>query len=92
MGTSGVESAESESARQVEAERVERSVRLLAAANALLEAMGAVPEASDRLPYEQSVALAHSRLGEERFSKAWDAGRTMSWEQAVEYALQENSS
>jgi tetratricopeptide (TPR) repeat protein len=92
VGTVGMEGKESESARQVEAERVEISVRLLAAANALLEAMGAVPEASDRLPYEQSVALARSRLGEERFSKAWDAGRTMSWEQAVEYALQDNAS
>jgi hypothetical protein len=85
LGTLEVEGTES--ARQAEVEHVERSVRLLSAANALLEAMGAVPEASERLPYEQSVAYARSDLGEERFDKAWDEGRAMSLEQAVEYAL-----
>ena len=82
----GTEQAEAETQGQAQAER---GVRLLGAAEALLEAVSAVLDAEDRIPYEQGVASARAQLSEGEFAKAWAAGRAMSMEQAVEYALEE---
>ncbi len=43
---------------------------------------------SDRLPYERAVASARSVLGDEAFEKAWQGGRGMSLEEAVDYAME----
>lgn len=51
----------------------ERGVRLLGAARALFEALGAVPDTADHLQYEQSIAAARADLGEELFDKAWSS-------------------
>ena len=44
---------------------------------------------ADRAAYSGNVATVRAVLGEEGFEAAWDAGRAMPWEQAVEYALSE---
>jgi hypothetical protein len=54
----------------------------------LVEIMGAVMQRDERLPYERAMASAHAVLGEEAFEKAWQEGRGMSMEQAIEYALE----
>jgi predicted ATPase/DNA-binding CsgD family transcriptional regulator len=68
----------------------ERSVRLLGASEALLEAAGAplYAYASDRVRHERWVEELRSRLSETAFGAAWAEGRTMTPEQAIEYALE----
>jgi hypothetical protein len=61
---------------------------MLGAVEALLEAIGAVLDADDRLPYERSVELVRAQLGEDAFKEAWQNGRAMSMAQAIEYALE----
>jgi len=38
---------------------------------------------------DRKVATARASLGEEAFAEAWQQGRAMTIEQAIEYALQE---
>jgi predicted ATPase len=66
-----------------------RGMRLFGAAEALREATGGVIWAHDRADYERCMAVARAALGEEPFAAAWAAGRAMSLEAAVEYALEE---
>jgi ATP/maltotriose-dependent transcriptional regulator MalT len=71
----------------------ERCALLLGAAEALLEEAGAsmynfyVP---DRSLQERAVAEARAVLGEVPFEEAQEQGRSMTFEQAVEYALEGN--
>ena len=64
-----------------------RAARLAGAAQAAREAISAILPPKQRRTHEQTVAAAREALGEEVFSDAWDAGRAMTLEQAVEYAL-----
>jgi len=64
-----------------------REVRLLGAAEALMEVSNRVFYPDARLIFEQGVASARSQLSEEAFEKAWAEGRAMSMKQAIEYAL-----
>jgi predicted ATPase/class 3 adenylate cyclase len=73
--------------------RPERATRLLGAAIALREAAGAMVYVYDaeRVDYERNVANARAQLGGEpekaaAWEKAWQEGRAMSIEQAIEYA------
>ena len=65
----------------------ERGTRVLAAADALLAAIGVSLEADDRIPYEHGVASARARLGEESFNRAWSEGKALTMEQAIACAL-----
>jgi non-specific serine/threonine protein kinase len=67
----------------------ERAVRLLGASEALLEAARAplYAYARNRALHERSVEELRSRLDEATFTAAWEEGRAMSPEQAIEYAL-----
>jgi predicted ATPase/class 3 adenylate cyclase len=67
---------------------VERGAKLLGVVEGLLESLGAVLNREDRLPYERAVASARSLLGEEAFERAWQEGRGMSMEEAIDYALE----
>jgi predicted ATPase len=69
-------------------EQLERGVKLLGAVEGILESISGVLDRADRLPYERSVKQARGLLGEGIFKRAWDEGRTMSMEQAIEYAFQ----
>jgi predicted ATPase/DNA-binding SARP family transcriptional activator len=73
-------------ARQGEAQR---AARLLGAAEARCERLGArfplaIPEECER-----AVAAARAALGGDGFASAWAEGRAMSWEQALDYAVEE---
>jgi non-specific serine/threonine protein kinase len=65
------------------------AARLWGAATALYEATGLPRSPADQDRYDQQVALARAALGEPAFTAAFEEGRTMSWEQAVAYALGE---
>ena len=72
----------------------EHSARLLGAAERLLEEAGASVYnyyKPDRSLYDRTAANVRSRLGEEGFKEAWAKGRTVTLEQAVEYALGRNA-
>jgi tetratricopeptide (TPR) repeat protein len=73
---------------------LERAVRLLAAAGALLQAKGSgwlhalVPRAAHD---DGLLAALHSRLGDAAFEQAWTRGQSLGGSRAVEYALAEAS-
>jgi non-specific serine/threonine protein kinase len=68
-----------------------RAVRLLAAAQALRDAVGTVLPLNDRVEFEQHVSRCAALLGEETFAAAWSEGQRMTLEQAVAYALAEEN-
>jgi tetratricopeptide (TPR) repeat protein len=65
----------------------ERAARLLGAAAALLDTLGAVWPSVDRADYDCHVAATRAELGDEAFASAWAAGRAMTLEQACAEAL-----
>jgi predicted ATPase/DNA-binding SARP family transcriptional activator len=65
-----------------------KSVRLWGAAEALRENLGTPMPPSDREKYERPRGLALAALGDEAFTASWEQGRALTWEQAVEYALE----
>jgi len=64
----------------------ERTVILLAAADASIDASGARMDPNDRADFERNLATARNALTPEVFSAAWETGRAMSLEQAINYA------
>jgi hypothetical protein len=61
-------------------------VRLLGAAEALLETTGIPLYAqADRQLHQHVAEAAREHLGEQAYSEAWDEGRAMSFEEAVAY-------
>ena len=67
-----------------------RSARLLGAAEALREAIGAPLSASDRADLGRVAATVRSRLAQPACAAAWAEGRAMTVEQAIAYALSED--
>ena len=65
-----------------------RLTRLLAAAEALRAAIGVPFTAQDRSRYEQWLEIARAKLGPEAFAAAWDEGKALSLEDAVNLALE----
>jgi non-specific serine/threonine protein kinase len=64
-----------------------RAARLLGAATALRETIGAPQPVPERAATEQAVARARAALGEDAWAAAFTAGRALSLEQAIAYAL-----
>ena len=66
-----------------------RAVRLYSAAERLRENIGVhlLPDEPDN--HEQDIKAVRNNLNEMDFTKAWAEGRSMTMEQAVEYALEE---
>jgi len=71
----------------VRAGQLDRGAKLLGAAGGLLQSMGVTLFREDRLPYERALSAARSQLEPEKFETAWGEGRSMSLEDATEYAL-----
>jgi tetratricopeptide (TPR) repeat protein len=67
--------------------QVEYAAYLCAAASALREAVGAPLPPSEQDHYDRTVAAVHAALGDELFKIAWAAGRKLSLEEAITYAL-----
>ncbi|HWQ12101.1 MAG TPA: tetratricopeptide repeat protein, partial [Roseiflexaceae bacterium] len=77
-GVAGVVSAQGQ---------VERAARLLGAAAAHFEAIGAAMWPADRIEYERTVAAVRAVLGEAAFAAAWGVGRALTLEQAIAEAF-----
>jgi predicted ATPase/DNA-binding SARP family transcriptional activator len=67
----------------------ERAARLMGAAAAVRDAIGAPHWPVDRAEYECCLAAVRSTLDEAAFAAAWAAGRALTLEQAVADALEE---
>jgi len=67
----------------------ERAARLWVTAEVLREAIHSPLSPKEKEAHDRKVATARASLGEEAFAAAWEAGRAMTLEQAIEYALQE---
>jgi predicted ATPase/class 3 adenylate cyclase len=67
----------------------ERAARLLGAAEALREVIGAPLPPADRAGHDRSVPAVRTALGEQAFATAWAEGRAMSLDEAVAFALEE---
>ena len=65
----------------------ERAARLGGAASALRESIGSPLNPADQKRFDKTTASAAEALGEAAFAAAWEVGRAMTLEQAVEYGL-----
>ena len=66
----------------------ERAVRLLGAAQSLLDATGVRLGGWDQARFERTLAAARAQVGEAPADVAWAEGQAMSIDQAIEYATQ----
>jgi hypothetical protein len=66
----------------------ERAARLLGAAAALRETLGAPQPPQEQAEVEQAVAATRAALGEDAWAAAFAAGRALSLEQALAEALE----
>jgi predicted ATPase/DNA-binding SARP family transcriptional activator len=74
--------------RQEQRGQLERAARLFGAVDTLLESLLTILPTEDRQLYMQNLALVQSLLDEEAFTQAWSAGRALSMDQAINYALE----
>jgi predicted ATPase/DNA-binding SARP family transcriptional activator len=70
-------------------QQFERAIRLLGAQDSCCETLGARPPVADAANYERTLAEGRVTLGEAAFAAAWATGRSMSLEQAVDFAMGE---
>jgi tetratricopeptide (TPR) repeat protein len=66
-----------------------RAAQLLGAAETLRDTIGVHLSAADRPRYEQVVTVTRMQIDPATFAAAWAAGRALTLEQAIAYALQE---
>jgi len=66
-----------------------RAARLWGAAEAIQEAsdLRITPMTHYRINHDEHLSTARSQLGEAAFSAAWAEGKTMTWEEAIRFAL-----
>lgn len=69
----------------------ERAVRLWSAGAVLRETARAPIPPNEREKYDREMAVTRAALGEEAFAAAWAEGSAMTIEQAVAYAMEENT-
>ena len=69
----------------------ERAAQLLGASEALLKAMGLGQQPQDQPIVDQFEAAVRQQLNEEAFKAAWEKGQSMSLEQAIAYALEQEA-
>jgi hypothetical protein len=67
----------------------QRATRLLAAADALREALEYPLRASGKREHDQAIASSLSALGDAAFEASWNEGRSLSMDDAVAYALED---
>jgi hypothetical protein len=60
----------------------------LSAAGALRISIGSVIDPADQPEYQNRRAALRSELGQEQFAALWEAGRALTLDQAITYALE----
>jgi predicted ATPase/DNA-binding XRE family transcriptional regulator/uncharacterized protein HemY len=69
-------------------DEMERATKLFGAAEALYTGIRVEMSPMERVEYDRAVGAARAFLGEETFTPAWEAGKAMTMEQAIAYALE----
>jgi DNA-binding CsgD family transcriptional regulator len=69
------------------ADCAEMAARLLGAADSLSEQIAFSPNPEGRSYRENALALARDQLGDDRFASVWNAGRSLTLEEAADEAL-----
>ena len=87
----GAESLEGLACATVAREKAGRVARLFGAAQALRETAGYQLASRARSLRETYLAAARSRVSEAEWTAAWEGGRSMTFEDAVTYALGETT-
>ena len=72
-------------------QRPEEAARLLGAAEALRESLGVGLAPAEQTTHDETVAAIRGSLDEDRFNGAWLRGREMPLDEAVAYALEEET-
>jgi predicted ATPase/class 3 adenylate cyclase len=65
----------------------ERAVPLIGAAQVIRELIDSSMTPRERVEYDRVISELRAGLNEDKFKQLWDAGRAMSMEQAIDYAL-----
>lgn len=65
-----------------------KAVRLYGAASTQREALGLALPPVEKLSYEKALARLHELVPEKRFQEEWEAGRTLTAQAAINYALE----
>jgi hypothetical protein len=79
------ESLEGLAGMAVAQQQLERAARLLGAAAALREAIGAPLSPRERVRYDRDVSTVHAGLDEAAFAAMWAMGKAMPPEQIITY-------
>jgi predicted ATPase/class 3 adenylate cyclase len=72
-------------------EEPERAVTLLGAAEALREAIDSVMTEAEQMEYAKEISALRAGMDEAEFQWSWSKGRTLTIDDAIEYALQEEA-
>jgi tetratricopeptide (TPR) repeat protein len=72
-------------------DQMERAARLLGAVESLSVSIHFEMSAKERAEHDQAIVSARAALGEEAFAAAWAEGRVMTMEQAIAYALEDQT-
>jgi hypothetical protein len=67
----------------------ERSARLLGAAEALRESINSSMNPIERREYDQAVTQLHAQMDEGHFKTAWEQGRLLTVETAIQLAMED---
>ena len=73
-------------------EEGERAAKLMSAAEALREASSSPRTPQERIEYDTELDSLRAGMDEKAFTSLWAEGHSMNMEQAIEYALTENTS
>lgn len=66
--------------------QAKKAVRVFSAAAALRGSIGSVIDPVDQPEYDRTLEVLRGELGEEQYAGAWEEGRALTVEQAIEYA------
>jgi non-specific serine/threonine protein kinase len=69
--------------------QAERAASLFGAAAGLRAELGSAQQSNDREYNQRYMQIAHDQIGDEAFTAAWEHGATMSYDEAMAYALEE---
>jgi tetratricopeptide (TPR) repeat protein len=67
--------------------KIDRAARLLGSSEHSYHLIQFQYTRAERAEHDQAIAAARAALGEEAFTKAWEEGRKMTIDEAIEYAL-----
>ena len=71
-------------------EQLQRMVQILGATDATYQRLRYSLSPSERNEYVQAIAALRAMLGEEAFTRAYEAGKKMTPDEVIKYALEEN--